>query len=387
MEKNIRELLNIVCSGITGNKTNVSNDLAVSNHIAYVEKHHIHTLFFYGLFNNNIELEENMKNMLETRVYSDIMINERQLHLIDELKTLFNDNNIDFMLLKGSVLKELYPKPEIRRMGDIDILIRVEQYHKIVEIMKNAKFERLGESDHELKWTKSGILIELHSRLIPSYNKDFYAYFGDGWEKVKHKGKNEYVLKNEDMFIYLFTHFAKHYRDAGIGIIHMCDLWIFLNTYNLNYKYISKELCKMGLDVFFENILKTIKVWFENGKESEMTDFITITILNSGVYGLSENHALSTALKNRQKNKILNRVVKIVRMIFPSYKNMRNKYLILFKIPFLFPVFWPIRWVELLFRRTHRIKSKIIDFQIATDENIDQYKEMLEYVGLRYNFK
>ena len=189
------------------------------------------------------------------------------------------------------------------------------------------------------------------------------------------------------MFIYLFTHFAKHYRDAGIGIIHMCDLWIFLNTYNLNYKYISKELCKMGLDVFFENILKTIKVWFENGKESEMTDFITITILNSGVYGLSENHALSTALKNRQKNKILNRVVKIVRMIFPSYKNMRNKYLILFKIPFLFPVFWPIRWVELLFRRTHRIKSKIIDFQIATDENIDQYKEMLEYVGLRYNFK
>ena len=274
-------------------------------------------------------------------------------------------------------------------MGDIDILIRVEQYHKIIEIMENAKFERLGESDHELKWTKSGILIELHSRLIPSYNKDFYAYFGDGWEKVRHKEKNEYVLKNEDMFIYLFTHFAKHYRDAGIGIIHMCDLWIFLNAYNLNYKYISKELCEIGLDVFFENIMKTIKVWFDKGKESEMTDFITITILNSGVYGLSENHALSSALKNRnkQKNKIINYTVKLVRMIFPSYKNMRNKYLILFKIPFLFPVFWPIRWVELLFRRTHRIKSKIIDFQIATDENVDQYKEMLEYVGLRYNFK
>ena len=59
--------------------------------------------------------------------------------------------------------------------------------------MQNLGYSEGSESDHELIWRKGNkILIELHKRIIPSYNKDYYAYFGDGWQLAtqKTKGKN-----------------------------------------------------------------------------------------------------------------------------------------------------------------------------------------------------
>ena len=124
------------------------------------------------------------------------------------------------MLLKGTLLKEMYPKKELRAMGDADILIKTEQYDKIKPIMQGLGFEERTESDHELIWRKPQLLLELHKKLIPSYNKDYYAYFGDGWQLGKPNSNfpHRFEMSDEDQMIYLFTHFAKHYRDAGIGI-------------------------------------------------------------------------------------------------------------------------------------------------------------------------
>lgn len=38
----------------------------------------------------------------------------------------FDAGGIDYMPLKGSILKDLYPRHEMRMMGDADILIRME---------------------------------------------------------------------------------------------------------------------------------------------------------------------------------------------------------------------------------------------------------------------
>jgi hypothetical protein len=285
-------------------------------------------------------------------------------------------------------MKGLYKKSELRRMGDIDVLIKNEQYPKICQIMKQAGYMPQGETDHELNWTKSGILIELHKRLIPSYNKDFFAYYGDGWKLAEHKTQNEYTLKKEDMFIYLFTHFAKHYRDAGIGITHMCDLWVYMSSYELDYTYIENELDKLKLYQFYRNIKETLEVWFENKNDTEMTDYITAVILNSGVYGTHDNHVLSDALKNKKKynNSKKEKIIKIFKTIFPPFSVMRNRHLVLVKCPFLLPFYWIVRWFDLAFTKKDRIKNKMDDFSMLNDTNISDYHMQLEYVGLDYNF-
>ena len=46
------------------------------------------------------------------------------------------DGELFFELIKSSIpSKKLYPKPELRVMGDADILIREEQYDKIKPVM------------------------------------------------------------------------------------------------------------------------------------------------------------------------------------------------------------------------------------------------------------
>ena len=106
--------------------------------------------------------------------------------------------------------------------------------------MQKLGYAEKVESNHEYIWHKAGSYIELHKRLIPTYNKDYYSYFGDGWRLAKLKDGTRFSMTDEDQMVYLFTHYAKHYRDAGIGIRHIVDLWVYRNNKpNLNEEYIK----------------------------------------------------------------------------------------------------------------------------------------------------
>lgn len=387
MERKTRLLIDIVKSGLTGRKVDLTIQKEDYDYLlAVASKHHIMTMMYYGFYNSGVEIAEAVKNVMQTVVFNETAISEKQLYYINELSEQFRENNIDCMFLKGGVLKKLYPHTEMRRMGDIDILIKEEQYPQIVNIMKKSGYVMQGETNHELKWIKSGILIELHKRLIPSYNKDFYGYYGEGWRLAERRTKSEYVLKKEDMFIYLFVHFAKHYRDAGIGIIHMCDLWVYKNSYKLDFDYISEELKKLRLYEFFQNIGDTLSVWFENKENTEMTDYITDVILNSGIYGTHDNQVLAAALKTKKKynNTKKERIIKILKNIFPPFSLMRNRHTVLFKHPYMLPICWVLRWVDLIFGKRERIKNKLNDFSMSNNDNIADYQERLKYVGLDY---
>lgn len=389
MERKTRLLIDIVKSGLTDKKIDLQIQKEDYDYLLEIaSKHHIMTMIYYGLYNSDIEIAEAVKNVMQTVVFNEAAISEKQLYCINEISEQFKQNNIDYMFLKGSVLKKLYPHTEMRRMGDIDILIKEEQYPKITELMKKAGYTMQGETDHELKWSKSGILIELHKRLIPSYNKDFYEYYGNGWDFAKRADSSEYALNKEDMFIYLFTHFAKHYRDAGIGIIHICDLWVYKNSYQLDYDYIENELKKLKLYKFFQNINATFAVWFENRENTEMTDYITDVILNSGIYGTHYNQVLSAALKQKKKYNSTKKeqIVKILKNIFPPFSLMRNRHQVLFKYPYLLPLCWVLRWFDLMLGKRDRIKNKLNDFSMVNNNNIEDYQAQLQYVGLDYNF-
>ena len=163
------------------------------------------------------------------------------------------------MLLKGSVLKNLYPKTDMRVMGDIDILIRLEQYEFIRQIMRDLGYEEIAESDNELVWYRPPLIrVELHKALFPTTHNDYFTYFEHVWELVNKNQVNNvsYSFNNEDHLIYLFTHFADHYRNGGIGIKHMVDLYVFISKHSsLEVSYIKAELTKLHLYVFYENIL------------------------------------------------------------------------------------------------------------------------------------
>jgi len=315
---------------------------------------------------------------------------ERQLRDFRRVCTLFEENGIDYMPLKGSNMKPRYPRPELRPMGDADILIRLDQYDTIRQLLPGLGFTEKLESDHELIWQSRGLYLELHKRLIPSYNRDYYAYFGDGWQLAKCKTGTRHAMTEADEFIYIFTHFAKHFRDGGIGCRHVLDFWVLLRTCpTLDMGYIRRELEKLRLREFFENILRLIRFWFEEGEGSEKTDLIAEYIWNSGSFGVHEAHLLSQSVKAENYSGFGRggRLLYLWHLLFPGMISMRKLYPVLERWPVLVPLCWVHRLVYRTFFRRGTVKRHTRNLRTLSREKLDSRRNMLNHVGLDYRLE
>ncbi len=383
-------VLTLVKSALTGEKLPISQELNLAEVLKIATKHCITTIVYYGALNCGFDSQLPEMQQLFTETCKNIAVSEQQGYNIELLFSQFDELGIAYMPLKGTLLKKMYPKSEMRIMGDADILIKLEQYDAVKPIMEKLGYTEKVESDHELTWYKSGICIELHKRLIPSYNKDYYAYYGDGWQLAKIKNGTRFSMTDDDQMIYLFTHFAKHYRDAGIGIRHIVDLWVYRkNVKNLDEVYIINELKKLQLADFYTNIIATLDNWFEESDETPVTDFITQIIFNSGVYGENEIHIISEAVKrSKTYGSAFNvKLSKYINLLFPKYFNMCQLYPVLKRYKFLLPVMWVARIFRTIIFKRESIKYNNAKVNKITDTEIDSYQQSLNFVGLDFNFK
>ena len=188
-------------------------------------------------------------------------------------------------------------------------------------------------------------------------------------------------------YIHLITHFAKHYRDGGIGIKHMIDLWVYKKAKtNLDCEYVKSELEKLRLYDFFEIVEKTLDVWFDDAEEKFETKLIADTVFNSGAYGTAEDAATSKIIRAAEGKKSVTRVKFIYRLkaVFLPYKQMREKYVFLGKAPVLLPIMWIVRLFNVIIFKQGRVRHYIEKEKRLTNEAIYNQKEKLNAVGLDF---
>lgn len=151
---------------------------------------------------------------------------------LSELLTAFAEARIDLLVLKGAALAEtVYPRPSLRRYGDLDVLVRRADAARARTLL-----EGLGYIVDTLQWDalarnhdcqanffkhteRSTVVVELHTDLI---NNDLF--FGqvhvdrDGmWERARPAflaGVEGRVLGPEDQLLHLCLHLAGHYFAA-----------------------------------------------------------------------------------------------------------------------------------------------------------------------------
>lgn len=366
MDSTQKTIISLIKSALYKTRTEMPPDFDYAKAEKIIRRHNIYGLIYFGLYNNGIEAPK----WLKEKFFSRVFLLENLWHKGNEIQEAFRKNGIEYIPLKGIVLKDLYPSPLMRSMSDIDILIREKDYrHKIKPLMRKLGYTEGVESDHELHWKKDGKMIELHKRIIPSYNKDFYKTIGDGWEWVQN---NKYA--------YVFTHFAKHYRDKGIGISHLVDLEI------LRDQATDSGLIDLHLDKFYANVQRTLDCWFRDKEYDEITARITDTIFQSGEYGTQE-----TAIKSQNLIKInaaggnykKARVKDFIFKIFPPYVAMKSRNPILKSLPILLPFFWIERLLVSPFKGNVR---KNFEQNKSITQDKSNYKEELNFVGLDYWF-
>jgi len=194
-------------------------------------------------------------------------------------------------------------------------------------------------------------------------------------------------MTDEDQFVYLFTHFAKHYRNGGGGCRHVVDLWVYLRHYsNLDMAYIRQELKVLELDAFFENMLALIAAWFGDGQWSPVTEFMSEVIFANGNWGNAKTHSIAELLRKQHKGDSAGRgkLRWLLWRVFPPCRALCGEYQVLKKWPVLLPLVWIVRWVKTLFAHRNKIKRDLNILVETSTEEIEAQERALFYVGLKF---
>lgn len=389
-----KNILTIIQSALTEEKGELSDSFNLEKSIKLAKKHSIVSIFYLGAVLCGIPADNPLMTGLLDDVCKSVAVDMRQVSMIEVITRAFDNAHIDYMPLKGILLKPLYPKTEMRAMSDADILIKLEHYPQIEEILKQHNFVFKYESDHELVWSNASLILELHKSIMTSYNKDFYRYFQSGWALAKKvEGTNSrYELTTEDFYVYMFVHFTKHYRISGIGIKHILDLWIYSNKHpELDWDYIYNVLEQLRLYEFHQNVTDTLEVWFNNKIPTGRSKLITDVIFSSGQYGTPEMTNINRTIResvNNGTNSVRKTVFKqVFRAVFPTYKDMKKDYSVLKKLPFILPFMWIYRWGELLIFKRKDIRRYLRNLKAFKRSSVEKSINSLQYVGLDFTTK
>lgn len=191
---------------------------------------------------------------------------------IDSVIGLFKDENMPVIALKGLVLKQLYPQPELRGMCDLDLLVKQENLEKAIELMRTigyqipANFDLNDPGHMHIEMYKPGFIpVEIHKTLWnPRYMKKdnsqiSFDHIWNNTRDVEIYGIKLAVLSLEDEYINMIVHLATHLIYSGCNLRQFSDLVLFYNNYcdKLDYHYIDSAIKSLGLFAFYENILLT----------------------------------------------------------------------------------------------------------------------------------
>ncbi|MBO5440477.1 MAG: nucleotidyltransferase family protein, partial [Clostridia bacterium] len=162
-------------------------------------KHQILPMLYYGGASDIKLISSDIDNKMLFGTMQLTALSENQLYEIDRVCKEFDKNGIEYLKLKGSIIKRLYPQGEMRVMSDADILIRKNQMDEIENVLPNIGFVYKYTSEYEWVWSNENLTMELHTGVVAEREKDFYEYFGDGWKLAHKKGDGtcEYVMSLE----------------------------------------------------------------------------------------------------------------------------------------------------------------------------------------------
>lgn len=311
---------------------------------------------------NNKPDAATMKYLREFRMQKIIVEAQQEIEACDAMDKL-EAMKMKHMPLKGYIVKNLYPSPDMRTMGDLDLIIEEEKCEEIVKAFEADGFKNCADGDLHSNVERGNAYIEFHRSMVNEKHETLSNYFGKGFGRAKLKEgySYRYELSREDLYIFLIAHVAKHYRYGGTGIRSLLDLYVYRRAYpDMDYSYIDGELEKIKLLVFSKKIEKIADDWY-SGKFNGEYDTVSSYIVSGGVYG-DENAPLLNEFINESQNSIkASQIKKWLITVFPGKELMTTRYPILKKCIILLPLFWIVRFFDTLIRTPQNFRKSVKD--------------------------
>lgn len=326
--------------------------------------------------NKELSVPKGVRQLFTDKFFDLVYIYECQSAALRDIEHCLTTAEIGYILFKGSVLRELYPVPESRSMGDIDILIKDADRSKAKTVLENAGFACYAPNGAVREFKRNNIILEVHTKIISEFGDNAFC---DAFENAVFdgfKGK----LNDDYHFAYLIAHIAHHFKFYGAGLKLILDLAVMLKKRSIDLDNVLSILKKIRLDIFAKEILTVCFHWFgvgtDYGNDTAKTEDY---LLRCGAFGdLQENKAAIIVRKDLEEGKQYSAVKTKLRLAFPPYSRLKNIPYIKFieGRPWLTPYAW-------IYRFFYNIKNKR-QFLKETVEQIDENSSALAEKELKY---
>lgn len=369
-------------------------DLALPEVLSLCRLHGVMGIWAYKVreyyFLNGAETED-ARQVYETaeNLYTrTISHGVKREHAYQQLSGRLAECGIDHLAFKGIVVKDLYPVPQLRSFGDIDLAIRKEDRASFHALMQEAGYATTTDFEPVYTYKREGELYEVHTSIMAvniTDRADYIDYFQGMWEHTKLLSPHVLSFTPEFHFVYLLSHIAKHIYSSGAGVRMYLDLALYVKKLGetLNWQWIEQELATLCLTDFFHLAMEMVSHWFSvpspvavSTAEEELVRQFEAFTLDGGVFGFEGRTAGEQMVrKEGVRGKAL------LTTLFPSAKTIQSRYTYLQKHPYLLPVAWVDRFLRNQ-NKIGKIAAKTNEIIHTDQKEVQKVKEFYHKIGL-----
>lgn len=203
---------------------------AIEN-LAYT--HQCIPLLYQGCVNSNTSCPDFWK---KKAMYCPIN-NARKLIVQKKVCDIFSKAEIPFAVFKGSAVAILYPNPDIRDLGDIDLIVSESDYERAILRFKDEITEEEAWHKFHFGIKVDGVDVEIHKHI--TYKTDDEA--GKVLVEVMDGALDEIIwckydsfefpmLKNKYHALALLHHKLRHFHKNNFVMRNLCDWAYFVKS-------------------------------------------------------------------------------------------------------------------------------------------------------------
>ncbi|MBM6694472.1 nucleotidyltransferase family protein [Pseudoflavonifractor capillosus] len=364
---------------------------------------HIHSLepvVYYMLREQRKQLLEQKPELfrhMQRAYHSAVYVSVTQEASRAEIEEAFQNAGIQLVFFKGAQLRQLYPVPELRTMGDMDCLIRREDRAKAHQLMIQLGYECQVDAEPVWMYNRNGIVIEMHTRVAADSlgnEVDYPTMFSDAMMHV-HEENGYLCLEWEYHFCYLIYHIAKHLSSTGAGVRMIADIAAFMyrRANQMEWERVKSVLQEFQLWKTTLAVFGLCRRWFsvevpaDDTVSQQTLDDLEAYIIAGGTFGFETHDAGDMYRRRAIQNKgELNgwkfQIHMMFRYLFPSSDVLIRYFLPAKRHRWLVPVAWVCRCWGGIFERKQRSLATIRSMTQGDIQRSRREAELLREIGL-----
>ncbi len=332
---------------------------------------------------------ENLKKKLVDCYYQAIAENFNKADMFEVISQKLSENKIPHMPVKGWYVRTLYPVPELRTFGDIDILINKQDRLKTDEIFAENGYSLKDNWEPTYSYDKGVLRCEVHTELMDSdlgKGEQIISYFSDALDTAQRDIGERFSPHKDLHLMYLFCHLAKHLYKGGAGIRMYMDIALFLKAHNgiLDFNKIYEDSKKLHLDQFLKTVIYACSEWFQIDLPFEINDLKPCNLdalkkytFSSDLFGKTRDKSIISLRNDDSGSK--GSVLKDT--IFPRAGKIEERYKFIKGRKYLLPVAWVARGFVNLKELPQKL-SFVKKVSNADMDLVSEYDNFISSIGL-----